>query len=219
MKLALRRFIVFNRLPIAAAMLLLGILLGFEVTWWLGWLPIAIAIILVVAHFLIGPMTLLQGYMEAGDMDGAKVIINKVKKPEWLYKPLRSTYYMLRGNLNTLNDDNLEAAEEDIRKGLAAGIGEKDAEGGAYFQLGAIALKKGNNKDALENLKKAVKIGLPDKDSEAMAYLYLCNIVANRRDFRNAKIYFSKAKACKSKNEQVVAQIKELTVYMSRLPG
>ncbi|MBZ0097759.1 MAG: hypothetical protein K8F30_01665 [Taibaiella sp.] len=218
MKLALRRFIVLYRLPLAILMLGLGFWLGFEVTWWIAWLPFLVAILMVVAHFLIGPMTLIQKYIEDGDMEGAQKLMDKVKYPNLLYKPVRSSYYMLRANLSTMTDD-LDKAEEDLKKGLAAGMPEKEFEGSAYLQLGAIAFKKGNNKEAYEYLRKAVKMGLPDKDSEATAYLQLSGLCMQRRDFRSSKLYFSKAKSCKSKNEQVVAQIKEMEKYMSRIPG
>ena len=220
MKMNLRRFIVFNRLPLAIALLALGFLIGFKVShgWWMAWIPFLIAVIFVLAHFLIGPMTLIQGYIEAGDMEGAQKLLDKVKKPEWLYKPVRSSYYMLRGNLSTMGDD-LDKAEADIRKSLEAGLPEKEYEGTAYLQLGMIAAKKGDNKGAFENLRKALKIGLPDKDSKASACLQLCGLSMNRRDFRGAKLYYAQAKACKSTNEQVVAQIKELSAYIARIPG
>lgn len=218
MSFSLRRFLVLYRLPIAIVLLGLGFWLGFEVTWWLAWIPFLIAILMVVAHFMIGPMTLIQRYVEEGDMDGAQQLMSKVKKPEWLYKPVRSSYYMLRANISTMSDD-LETAEADLRKGLESGMPEKEYEGTAYLQLGSIALKKGDMKAAYENLRKAVKAGLPDKDSEATAYLQLSGICMQRRDFRSSKLYFNKAKACKSKNQQVVDQIKEMSKYMARIPG
>jgi tetratricopeptide (TPR) repeat protein len=218
MKLVLRRFIVMYRLPLAILMLGLGFWLGFEVTWWIAWLPFLVAILMVVAHFLIGPMTLIQKYIEEGDTDGAQKLMDRVKYPNLLYKPVRSSYYMLRANISTMTDD-LDKAEADLKKGLEAGMPEKEFEGSAYLQLGAIAFKKGNNKEAYEHLRKAVKLGLPDKDSEATAYLQLSGLCMQRRDFRSSKLYFTKAKACKSKNEQVVAQIAELSKYMSRIPG
>ena len=218
MKLALRRFIVLYRLPLAILLIGLGFWLGFEVTWWIAWLPFLVAILMVTAHFLIGPMTLIQKYIEEGDMEGAGKLMDRVKYPNLLYKPVRSSYYMLRANLSTMTDD-LDKAEEDLKKGLASGMPEKEFEGSAYLQLGAIAFKKGNNKEAYEHLRKAVKLGLPDKDSEATAYLQLSGLCMQRRDFRSSKLYFSKAKSCKSKNEQVVAQIKEMEKYMARIPG
>ncbi len=218
MKPGLRRFIVFNRLYIAIALIALGFWIGFAVTWWIAWIPFLVAVLMVVAHFMIGPMTLIQSYIEDGDMEGAQKLMDKVKYPNLLYKPVRSSYYMLRANLSTMTDD-LDKAEADLRKGLEAGITEKEYEGTAYLQLGSIAFKKGNTKEAYEHLRKAVKIGLPDKDNEATAYLQLSGICMQRRDFRGAKLYFNKAKSCKSKNEQVVAQINEMSKYMARIPG
>jgi tetratricopeptide (TPR) repeat protein len=216
---ALRRFIVFNRLPLALALIALGLLLGFEVTWWVAWIPFLIAILMVVAHFMVGPMTLLQTYMEMGDMEGAQGLLKRVKKPEWLYKPLRSSYYMLRGQLSAATTEDLDAAEKDFKQSLASGMTEKGAEGTAHLQLGSIAAKKGNLKEAYEHLRQAVKLGLPDKDSEAMAYLQLSNLALNRRDFRGAKMYFQRAKSAKSTNKQVVEQIAEMAKYMARIPG
>jgi len=213
-----RRIFVFYRIPIAVILIALGFLLGFKVTWWIAWIPFLVAILMVVAYFLVGPMTLIQGYMESGDMEGAQKLLERVKYPNLLYKPIRSSYYMLQSNFSTMGD-NLDLAEEQLRKGLATGMPEKEYEGTAYLQLGAIAQKKGNTKEAYENLRKAVQIGLPDKDNAATAYLQLSSICIQRRDFRNAKIYFNKAKAAKATNVQVVEQIKEMSKYIARIPG
>jgi tetratricopeptide (TPR) repeat protein len=214
----LRHILVKYRLPIAAFLIVLGFVLGFKVTWWIAWLPFLVAILMVVAHFMIGPMTLIQGYIESGDMDGAKALIESIKYPQLLYKPIRSSFYMLQANFSTMGDD-LDKAETQLRQGLAAGLPEKEFEGTAYLQLGAIAIRKGNTKEGMENLRKALKIGLPDKDNEATAYLQLCQICLQRRDFRNAKLYFNKAKACKPTHEQLVEQIKEIQKYIARIPG
>ena len=214
----IRKILVFYRLPIAIALIALGFLFGFKVTWWIAWIPFLIAILMVVAHFMLGPMTLIQNYMEAGDMEGAQKLLNRVKYPNLLYKPVQSSYYMLQANFSTMGED-LDKAEAQLRKGLETGMPEKEYEGTAYLQLGAIAMRKGNSKEAFEHLRNAVKIGLPDKDNEATAYMQLSSICIQRRDFRNAKIYFNKAKACKPTNPQVVEQIKELAKYIARIPG
>ena len=213
-----RRIFVFYRIPIAIALIALGLLIGFKVTWWVAWIPFLIAVLMIVAYFLIGPMTLIQGYMESGDMEGAQKLLEKVKYPQFLYKPVRSSYYMLQANFSSMGDD-LDKAESQLRKGLATGMPEKEYEGTAYLQLGAIAQKKGNTKEAMEHFRKAVSIGLPDKDNEATAYLQLSSIYIQRRDYRSAKIFFNKAKACKATNTQVVDQIKEMAKYIARIPG
>jgi tetratricopeptide (TPR) repeat protein len=213
-----RRILVFYRIPIAIGLMALGFLLGFKVTWWIAWIPMLLSLFMVAAYFLIGPMTLIQGYMESGDIEGAQKLLSKVKFPNLLYKPVRSSFYMLQANFSTMGDD-LDNAESQLRKSLEAGISEKEYEGTAYLQLGAIAQKKGNVKEAYEHLRKAVKIGLPDGDNAATAYMQLAAICVQRRDFRNAKIYFNKAKAAKPTNAQVVDQLKEMTKYMARIPG
>jgi tetratricopeptide (TPR) repeat protein len=213
-----RRILVYYRIPIAVILIALGFLIGFKVTWWIAWIPFLVAILMIVAYFMIGPMTLIQGYMESGDMEGAQKLLGKVKFPNLLYKPVRSSFYMLQSNFSTMGDD-LDKAEEQLKKGLATGMPEKEYEGTAYLQLGAIAQKKGHTKEAYEHLRKAVKIGLPDKDNSATAYLQLSSICIQRRDFRNAKIYFNKAKSCKATNAQVVEQIKEMSKYIARIPG
>ena len=219
--IAVRRFIVFNRLPIAIVLISLGLLLGFKNVgggWWTAWIPFLIAILMVISHFMIGPMTLIQNFIEAGDMEGAQKILKRVKYPNLLYKPIRSSYYMIQANFSTLDED-LDKAESQLRKSLESGVPEKEYEGTAYLQLGAIAIKKGKSKEAYEHLTRAVKIGLPDKDNEATAYLQLSSVCIQRRDFRNAKVFFNKAKACKATNPQVVEQVKEMSKYISRIPG
>jgi tetratricopeptide (TPR) repeat protein len=218
--IAFRRFVVFNRLPIAIVLLLLGFLAGFKIHggWWIAWIPFLIAILMVISHFMIGPMTLIQSYIDSGDMEGAQAILKRVKYPNLLYKPIRSSYYMVQANFSTIDED-LDKAESQLRKSLESGVPEKEYEGTAYLQLGAIAIKKGKSKEAYDNLMKAVKIGLPDKDNEATAYMQLSSVCIQRRDFRNAKVFFNKAKACKPTNPQVVEQLKEMTKYIARIPG
>lgn len=215
---AVRRFIVMNRLLLAVVLLALGFLLGFKVTWWLGWLPMFIAVLMVVAHFMIGPITLMQRFVEEGNVEGAQQLIKKVKYPNLLYKPIRSAYYMLKANFSTMNED-LDAAEAELRKGLESGVADKDFQGTALLQLGSIAYRKGNMKEAYEQLRKAVQAGLPDPDSNATAYLQLASICLQRRDYKGSKFYYAKAKAAKPKNEQIVEQLNEMKKYMARIPG
>jgi len=215
---ALRRFIVFNRLPLAVVFIALGIFLGIKVTWWLGWLPLLIAVLMVLAHFMVGPVTIMQRYIEEGDVEGAQKLIAKVKYPNLLFKPIRSAYYMLKANFSTMNED-LDAAEAELKKGLESGSTDKDFQGTALLQLGSIAYRKGNMKEAYEHLRKAVQAGLPDADSNATAYLQMASICMQRRDFKGSKFYYAKAKAAKPKNDQIIEQLNEMKKYMARIPG
>lgn len=214
----LRKFLVLNRLVIGIVLIGLGIWWGIAQTWWLGWLPIFIGILTIVAHFMLGPVTLMQNYIESGDVEGAQKLLKTVKYPNLLYKPIRSAYYMLKSNFSTMSE-NFDDAEAEIKKGLEAGVTDKDFQGTAYLQLGSIAYRKGNKKEAYEHLKAAVKAGLPDADSWATAYFQMSSICMERRDFRGAKNFFQKAVAAKPKNPQLLEQLNEMKKYISRIPG
>lgn len=215
---AFRKFLVKNRLWIGIVLIALGIVIGIMNTWWVGWLPIFIGILTIVAHFIIGPVTLLQKYIEDGDIEGAKEMIDMVKYPKLLLKPIRSAYYMIQGNFSAMTED-LDTAENSLRQSLTAGTTDKSMQGTTHLQLGSVLFRKGNNKEAFEHLKKAVGFGLPDPDSIAAANLYLCQITMQRRDFRSCKMYFAKAQAAKAKNPQIVEQIIEMKKYIARIPG
>jgi len=215
-----RKFLVLYRLPIGIALLVAGFAVTFGVNkgaYW-SWMLFLIGILMIVTHFLIGPITLVQKYVEAGDVDGAKGLLDRVKYPKFLYKPVRSAYFMLKSQFSTLSE-NYEDAEAEIKKSLNDGIKDKDMEGTAYLQLGSIAFKKGDKKMAYKHMRKAIELGLPDSETEATAYLQLSGICADRKDFRGAKHYFKKAKSLKPKNKEVVDQIKQMDKYMSRVPG
>lgn len=214
----LRKFLVKFRIPLGLLFIALGVYLIIEVNVWAALLPIIIGILTIIAHFLVGPVSLMQKYIEEGDVEGAKKLLDSVKYPNLLLKPVRSAYYMLKGNFSTMNED-LDAAEMEIRKGIETGSTDKQFQGTAYLQLGSISFRKGNMKDAYENLRKAVKAGLPDADSEATAYIQMSSICMQRRDFKGAKFYYQKAKDAKPKNEQIIEQLNEFKKYISRIPG
>jgi Tfp pilus assembly protein PilF len=87
------------------------------------------------------------------------------------------------------------------------------------LQLGMMSLQRSNFKEAEKYLKAALAKGIPDKESEAMAHLGMVQVYMNKREFRAAKEFFRRAKACKPKNDQVVSQIKDLEKYLARIPG
>ncbi|GEP94756.1 tetratricopeptide repeat protein [Chitinophaga cymbidii] len=206
------------RLPLGIVLLLGGIALGLSVGWWEAAIVLVLAVICIVTHFLFGPMRLVQEAVEAGDVETAMAIMNKISFPKLLYKPIRSVYYFMQSNLAMYNQD-LDKAELAVKQSIKSGSPMKEYEGMQYFQLGTIAYQKNDTKTADQNLKKAVRLGLPDKENTAAALLTLCSIAMSRRDFKIAKDYFRRAKAQKPTSEQIVGQIKEMDKYISRMPG
>lgn len=206
------------RLPLGFLALALAIIVNIYSGFWPAFTLYLLALIAIVSHFLLGPMRLIQGYMEEGDLEGAQKVLDSIKFPALLIKPVRSVYYFLRSNLAMFKQD-FDSAETMMKKSLSLGMPMKETEGAAYFQLGTIAMQKSNLKQAEEYIRKAIKAGLPDKENAAAAYLQMCQIYINKREFRAAKDYFRRAKDQKATTPQVVDQIKQIEKYISRMPG
>lgn len=205
---------------IGIVMLALAIFVHYQTGFWPSFILYLIAVVLIAGHFLFGPMRLIQSSMEAGDMEGAKKIVDSIKYPGLLIKPVRSVYYTIQGNL-AMVDKDYDNAEKLMKKSLSLGGGAltKQAEGPNKLQLGMLCVQKGDIKQGEAYIRQAIRAGLPDKENLAAAYLQLCSIMMNKREFRAAKEYFRKAKSFKATTPQIVDQIKQIEKYISRMPG
>ena len=212
--------IIKYRLWIGLVLLAGAVFVNYQTSFWPSFILYLLAAVLIVGHFLLGPMRLIQTYMEEGDMEGAKKVVDGIMFPGLLIKPMRSVYYTIKGNLAMVNQD-FDTAEKHMKKSLSLGGGAltKQAEGPNKLQLGMLCMQKGNIKEAESYIRQAIRAGLPDKENQAAAYLQLCSIMMNKREFRAAKEYFKKAKSFKATTPQIVDQIKQIEKYITRMPG
>lgn len=208
------------RLWIGLVSLAAAIFTHMQAGFWPSFILYLLAVVLIVGHFLFGPMRLIQEYMENGDVEGAKKVVDSIWFPGLLIKPVRSVYYTLRGNLDMM-DQNFESAEKNMKKSLSLGGSSltQQAEGSNKLQLGMLSMQKGDIKQAESYIRQAIRAGLPDNENNAAAYLQLCSIMMNKREFRAAKEYFRKAKSYKPTTPQIVDQIKQIEKYITRMPG
>ena len=211
-------FVIKYRLLLGAVFLVGAIIVNIETSFWPSFILYLTAVILVAGHFLFGPMRLIQGYMESGDMEGAEKVINSIWFPNLLIKPVRSVYFTLKGNLAMVKQD-YASAETHMKKSLSLGSPMKEAEGANQLQLGMLQMQKGNIKEAEKYIRQALRSGLPDKENQAAAWLQLSSIMINKREFRAAKEYFRKVKALKPTTPQIIDQIKQMEKYITRMPG
>lgn len=206
------------RLWIGIVLIGLGGYVNFTASFWPAFPLYLVGVILIAGHFFFGPLRLIQTYMEEGDMEGAQKVLSSIKFPNLLYKPIRSVYYTLKGNISMMNQD-FEGAEKSMKKGLDLGMPMKEAEGASMLQMGMLMMQKNDLKQAESYIRGAIRKGLPDKENEAAAYLQMCSIMMNKREFRASKDFFRKAKALKPTTPQIVDQIKQIEKYISRMPG
>jgi tetratricopeptide (TPR) repeat protein len=188
---------------------------------WPSFVLYLLAVIAIASHFFIGPMRLIQEYIEAGDMEGAEKVLSMIWFPNLLYKPIRSAYYTLKGQMAMMRQD-FKGAEEHMKPSEQLGMPMAEAEGANKLQLGMLAMQRGDLKQGENYIRAALRAGIPDADGAAMAYLQMCQIYMNKGDMRSlraAKDMFRKAKEQKPTNKDVVEQIKKLNSYISRIPG
>lgn len=206
------------RLWIGIILALVGGYVNYAAGFWPAFPLYFVGLILILGHFFFGPLRLIQEYMENGDMDGAEKVLNSIQFPNLLYKPIRSVYYTLKGNIAMMKQD-FDGAEKMMKKGLDLGMPMKEAEGASMLQMGMLAMQKNDLKQAESYIRQALRKGLPDKENEAAAYLQMCSIMMNKREFRASKDFFRRAKALKPTTPQIVDQIKQIEKYISRMPG
>jgi hypothetical protein len=211
--------IIKYRFWLSLMLLVLGLVLNFTGTGFWPTFPIYLVFTIgILSHFFIGPLRLIQEPMEQGNVEEVEKILRTVWFPGLLYKPVRSTYYTIKGNLAMMTQD-FDSAEKHLKMSNELGSPMPEAEGANKLQLGMMAMQKGDLKQGESYIRSAIRLGIPDKESEAVAYLTMCQIFINKREFRAAKDFFRKAKACKPTTKQVLDQVKEIEKYISRMPG
>ncbi len=206
------------RLALGFILIGIGIITNIFASFWPAFPAYFIGLILIAGHFFIGPLRLIQEHLETGNMEGAEKVLNSIKYPNLLYKPVRSAYFTVKGQLAMMKQD-YDGAEKMMQKGLDLGSPMKEVKGASLLQMGMISMQRGNLKQAESYIRQSIREGLPDKDNEAAAYLQMCNIMMNKREFRAAKEFFRKSKALKPTNPEIIKQIKEVEKYITRIPG
>jgi tetratricopeptide (TPR) repeat protein len=210
--------IIKYRLYIGIMLVLLGGYVNYASGFWPAFPLYLVGVILIAGHFFFGPLRLIQQFLEDGDTEGAEKVINSIWFPQLLYKPIRSVYYTLKGNIAMMKQD-FDGAEKMMKKGLDLGMPMKEAEGASLLQMGMLSMQKNDLKQAESYIRQSLRKGLPDKENESAAYLQMCSIMMNKREFRAAKDFFRKAKALKPTTPQIVDQIKQIEKYITRIPG
>ena len=151
------------RLWVGIVLIALGGYVNYTASFWPGFPLYLVGVILIFGHFFFGPLRLIQEYMESGDMEGAEKVLASIQFPNLLYKPIRSVYFTLKGNIAMMKQD-FEGAEKNMKKGLDLGMPMKEAEGASMLQMGMLFMQKNDLKQAESYIRGAIRKGLPDKE-------------------------------------------------------
>src|SRR5450432_342920 len=142
--------IIKYRLYIGLALIVIGVLTNIYAGFWPAFLPYLVGLVLIAGHFFFGSLRLIQEHMVADEK-----VISTIKFPNLLYKPIRSVYYTLKGNIAMMKND-FDGAEVNMRKGLDLGMPMKEAEGASLLQMGMLAMQKNDIRKAEGLIRQAI---------------------------------------------------------------
>ena len=145
------------RLQIGLVLIALGVVVNvWGNSFWAAFPLYLIGIVLIFGHFFFGPLRLIQEYMEGGDMEGAEKVLNRIKFPGLMYKPIRAVYYTLKGNIDMMKQDFV-GAEKNMKKGLDLGMPMKESEGASLLQMGMLSMQKNDIRAAENYIRSALR--------------------------------------------------------------
>ncbi len=191
--------IIKYRLQITAALVILGAVTNYYAGFWPAFPPYFVALLLLFGYFFFGPLRLIQEHMESGDMDAAEKVLNSIKFPGLLYKPIRSVYYTLKGNIAMMKQD-FTSAEKNMKKGLDLGMPMKEAEGASLLQMGMLCMQKNDIRQAESYIRQAIRKGLPDKENQAAAFLQLVFNHDDQEGVQGGEGFLSKGEGIETDN-------------------
>jgi len=142
------------RLQIGLGLIVIAVITNVYSGFWPAFLPYLIGAVMIFGHFFFGPLRLIQEHMESGNVEGAEKVLNTIKFPGLLYKPIRSVYYTLKGNLAMMKQD-FTTAEKNMKKGLDLGMPMKEAEGASLLQMGMLSMQKNDLRPAVPAQRSA----------------------------------------------------------------
>jgi len=100
---------IYLRIALMAGTIFGGIALWAAYGTWYGLPFILIGLILLIGYFIFGTVQSSAQMIQAQDFAGAEKRLNMTVKPNWLYGPIRSTYFILKSTFAQQKKDFVEA--------------------------------------------------------------------------------------------------------------
>lgn len=153
------RFFTFQRQFVLFVICLISIPL---LHMWAGfagsWLPVLIAIILLVKHILIGSVNAAAMQLQDGDFEGAEKTLTYTWRPDKLKMGFNGMYYLIKARVE-FQKKNYELVEKLSKKALSFNL-QDDFKAMVYLQLINIYGQRRNTNRVKEYLQKCKKLNV-----------------------------------------------------------
>ncbi len=132
---------IYLRFAIMAVTIFGGIGLWVAYGTWYGLPFILIGLVLLVGYFMLGTVQSSAQMLQTQDFAGAEKRLNLTFKPNWLYGPIKSTYFMLKSTFATQRKD-LGEAERWLNLAKEQPVNSDDERAMVLIQLAGIEANK-----------------------------------------------------------------------------
>ena len=134
--------------------LIIGVILqakhGFSPAWYLY----LTCLILLFTHFAFGNVWAAFSKLQKGKILEAELLINQIKRPEWLIKQNRTYYHFIKGMI-ALQQKNLSEGEEHLKIAVSRGLRSNNDNALALLNLAHIGFLEKRYKDSQSYLQQA----------------------------------------------------------------
>lgn len=134
--------------------LIIGIVLqiknGFSSAWYLY----VTSLILLFTHFAFGNVWSAFSKLQKGKITEAELLIDQIKKPEWLIKQNRTYYHFIKGMI-AIQQKDLSKGEEQLKIAVNRGLRSKNDNALAILNLAHICFLEKRLEDAQKYLQQA----------------------------------------------------------------
>jgi tetratricopeptide (TPR) repeat protein len=134
--------------------LIVGIVLqaknGFSAAWYLY----ATSLILLFTHFAFGNVWAAFSKLRKGKILEAELLINQIKKPEWLVKQNRTYYHFTKGMI-ALQQKEFSEAEKQLKNAVGRGLRSNNDNALALLNLAHICFVEKRPEDTKDYLQQA----------------------------------------------------------------
>lgn len=142
------------RLSIIFWLVGIGIIFHFRIGFSPAWYFYATAAVLLLTHFLFANVWAAFSRLRKGELPEAEVMLNKIRKPEWLAKSPRAYYHFSKGMIE-LQKKETDPAESHLLRALQLGLRTPNDNAMAALNLSHIYLTKDKKSEARAMLQKA----------------------------------------------------------------
>lgn len=152
---------VYLRLALIAGGIIGGAALWATYGFWYGFPFLLVGVLLLVGYLLLGTILSTNQLLSQMKLAEAEQRLKMTFFPRLLLMGYRGVYFMTHGAL-AMQKKDMNAAEEWLKKALAAGLPSDNERGAAMLQLAVVAGSKGNRQAAQNQLADIKKLNVTE---------------------------------------------------------